>query len=253
MFLERVHGEQRWENQPVPKWFVDDLDVEEIRRTVTEAVRWQGLKHSLNLEPVDILRGLNLLHDDDILLRAAVVLFGKTDRIESSLPQCMLRVARFRGLDQMEFLDNRQFSGNVFTLLANAEHFLHEMLPIAGSFKQGVFEGVDEPLYPFLAIREALANAFCHRDYSITGSVGVAVYDDRLEVISPGPLHFGLTPEKLFVPHESRPWNPLIASTFYRCGIIERWGSGTLKMAEISKQSGLQPPAIEDDGMRIPV
>ena len=65
---------------------------------------------------------------------------------------------------------------------------------------------------------------------------------------SSGPLHFGLTPEKLFAPHESRPWNPLIASTFYRRGVIERWGSGTLKIAEQVSAAGLPPPEIEDDG-----
>lgn len=60
------------------------------------------------------------------------------------------------------------------------------------------------------ALREALANAFIHRDYaSAAGSVSVALYDDRLEIISPGELHFGLTPEILYQPHESKPWNPL--------------------------------------------
>ena len=120
----------------------------------------------------------------------------------------------FPGADQMEFLDNRQFNGNAFTLLANAERFLRDALPIAGRFEQDRFERIDEPLYPPLATREALANALCHRDYFIGGgSVGIAVYDDRLEFTSSGSLHFGLTPEKLFGPHESRPWNPLIART----------------------------------------
>ena len=73
-------------------------------------------------------------------------------------------------------------------------------------------------------IREALANAFVHRDYSIGGgSVGVVVYDDRLEIWPAGQLHFGLTPDILFGPHESKPWNPMIASVFYRRGIIETW------------------------------
>ena len=103
-------------------------------------------------------------------------------------------------------------------------------------------------------MREALANALCHRDYSIGGgSVGIAVYDDRLEVTSSGSLHFGLTPEKLFGPHESRPWNPLIARTFYRRGIIEEWGSGTLKMAELTSSAGLPVPEIEDDGGAVTV
>lgn len=248
MLFERVHSGQRWENQPATGWSVDDLDMEEIRRTVAEAVRRGRLEEPMSREPTDMLRGLGLLRDG-VLLRAAAVLFGNIERVKFDMPQCLLRVARFRGLDRMEFLDNRQFSGNAFTLLANAERFLHEMLPIAGRFEQDSLERIDEPLYPFLAIREALANAFCHRDYSIGGgSVGVAIYDDRLEVTSSGPLHFDLTPEKLFVQHESRPWNPLIARTFFRRGIIEEWGSGTLKMAKLVSRSGLPSPEIEDEG-----
>ena len=76
--------------------------------------------------------------------------------------------------------------------------------------------------------------------------MGVAVYDDRLEVTSTGRLPFGLTPAKLFEPHESLPWNPMIARTFYRRGIIEEWGSGTLKMAEETTAAGLPPLEIED-------
>ena len=253
MLFERMHSEQRWENQPAAGWSVDDLDVEEIRRTVAEAVRRGRLEEPVSGEPSDLLRGLGLLRDE-VLLRAAAVLFGRTERLEFEMPQCLVRVARFRGTDQMEFLDNRQFNGNAFTLLANAERFLRDSLPIAGRFEQDRFERIDEPLYPPLATREALANALCHRDYSIGGgSVGIAIYDDRLEVTSSGSLHFGLTPEKLFAPHESRPWNPLIARTFYRRGIIEEWGSGTLKMAEFTNSAGLPLPEIEDDGGAITV
>ena len=98
-------------------------------------------------------------------------------------------------------------------------------LPIAGRIVPGRVEREDTPLLPVEALREALANAFVHRDYAIGGgSVGVALYDDRLEIISIGDLHFGLTPEALFREHESKPWNPMIARTFYRRGIIETWG-----------------------------
>ena len=253
MLLERMHSDQRWENQPASEWTVDDLDVAEIRLTVEEAVRRGRLGEPVSSDPSDLLRGLGLLRDG-VLLRAAAVLFGSTERLEFEMPQCLLRVARFRGTDRMEFLDNRQFNGNAFTLLANAERFLRDTLPIAGRFEQGRFERIDEPLYPPLAIREALANALCHRDYSIGGgSVGIAVYDDRLEVTSSGSLHFGLTPDKLFVPHESRPWNPLIARTFYRRGIIEEWGSGTLRMADMASKAGLPVPEIDNDGGAVTV
>ena len=246
MLMERVHAEQRWETQPAEGWSVDDLNAAQIRRTVAEAVRLEQLEEPLSRDPTDLLRGLGLLRDG-VLLRAAAVLFGNTERLMFEMPQCLLRVARFRGIDKMDFLDNRQFNGNAFSLLASAERFLRDSIPVAGRFEPDRFERIDEPLYPPLATREALANALCHRDYSIGGgSIGVAIYADRLEITSSGSLHFGLTPENLFVPHESRPWNPLIARTFHRRGIIEEWGTGTLKMVDWVTSAGLPIPEIED-------
>ena len=248
MLFERMHSDRRWENQIADGWTIDDLDVAEIRNTVSEAVRIGRLDEPGSREPEDLLRGLGLIRDG-FLFRAATVLFGNVARLERDLPQCLLRVARFRGIGRSEFLDNRQFSGNAFTLLSHAERFLRDTLPIASSFESGRMARIDEPLYPPLATREALANALCHRDYaSGGGSIGLAVYDDRLEVTSVGGLHFGLTPDDLFQPHESRPWNPLIARTFYRRGIIEEWGSGTIKMAELATSAGLPCPEIEERG-----
>ncbi len=151
----------------------------------------------------------------------------RPDRVEFEMPQCKLRVARFRGIDRMEFSDNRQFYGNAFALLEKAEAFLRDTLPIAARFERDRFDRIDLPLYPPPATREAIANALCQRDYSIGGgAVGVAVYDDRLEVTSAGRLHFGLTPEKLFEPYESLPWDPMIAHTFYRPRGHRRMGPG---------------------------
>lgn len=248
MLLERLHGESRWENQAVERWSMADLDVAEITRTIEEAIRRGRAEDPGTRDPSELLRGLGLMRDNE-LLRAAVVLFGRAERLEADYPQCLLRVAKFRGTDRTEFLDNRQFHGNAFELLLRAERFLRESLPVAGRIAPGLFERVDDPLYPPVALREALANAFCHRDYSIGGgSVAVAIYDDRLEVTSSGNLHFGLTPEALFAPHESLPWNPLIARTLFRRGVIESWGRGTLKMAELMQQAGLPRPEIEDAG-----
>lgn len=248
MLLERLHDEHRWENEQAAGWTVGDLDAVEITRTLEEAVRRGRIEDPGTREPEEILRGLGLMKQG-ALLRAALVLFGRAERLAAEFPQCLLRVARFAGTDKTEFRDNRQFRGHAFELLLAAERFLREHVPVAGRVVPGRLDRVDEPLYPPLAVREALANAFCHRDYAIGGgSVGVAIYDDRLEVTSSGTLHFGLTPEALFGPHESLPWNPLIAGVFYRRGIIESWGRGTLKMAEVAVLAGLPRPEIEDSG-----
>ena len=98
ILLERMHGEQRWENQPAAGWTIKDLDVAEIRNTVAEAVRIGRLNKPDTREPEDLLRGLDLVHDG-VLVRAAAVLFGNSERLGFEMPQCLLRVARFRGVD----------------------------------------------------------------------------------------------------------------------------------------------------------
>ena len=246
--LERYHKSERWEKQEAEGWAIDDLDETEIRNTVAEAVRRKRLDEPEHRGVGDLLLGLGLVQGD-MVYRAAAVLFGKRQRLELDFPQCLLRVARFRGSDRSTSLDNRQFAGNAFELLRAGKRFLREWVPIAGRFDPNRFDRIDEPLYPALATREALANALCHRDYTVFGgSIGLAMYDDRLEITSPGPLHFGLTPEELFEPHRSRPWNPWIARTFYRRGIIETWGTGTIRMAETAVAAGLPRPEIEEQG-----
>lgn len=248
ILLERLHGDQRWENQPATGWTLDDLDVAEITKTLEESIRRGRADDPGTRDPAEMLSGFGLMKDGQIL-RAAAVLFGRAERIETELPQGLLRVARFRGKDKTEFLDNRQFHGNAFDLLLKAERFLRENLPVAGRIQPNVFERIDDPLYPPVALREALANAFCHRDYSIGGgSISLGVFDDRLEITSTGTLHFGLTPEALYLPHESLPWNPLIARVFYRRGIIEAWGRGTIRMGELTVRAGLASPEILEAG-----
>ena len=243
---EELHAVQRWENQPAEGWEAARLDARELELTLEESIRRGRIEDPGTRQPLEILRGLGLLVEGDRLSRAAVVLFCTQETPLPDFPQLLLKVARFKGATRDEFLDNRQFHGNAFALMRKAERFLIESLPVAGRIVPGRMERVDTPLLPMEALREALANAFVHRDYAIGGgSVGVALYDDRLEIVSIGDLHFGLTPEALLREHESRPWNPMIAHAFYRRGIIETWGRGTLKIARAMGDAGLEPPSLE--------
>jgi ATP-dependent DNA helicase RecG len=246
ILLEQLHSTVRWESEPATGWTIADLDTTEIVRTLEEAIRRGRADDPGTRDPNDILRGLGLIKDGQIL-RAAIVLFAMPERLLPDFPQCLLRIARFRGADKTEFLDNRQFHGNAFDLLRRADRFLRDHLPVAGRIVPNLFERIDDPLYPPLALREAVANALCHRDYAIGGgSIGLAIYDDRLEITSSGALHFGLTVDDLYRPHESLLWNPLIAGVFYRRGIIEAWGRGTLKMTELTEQAGLPRPEFQE-------
>jgi ATP-dependent DNA helicase RecG len=243
--LERSHATNRWENRPAEGVTFDELDRAEVTRTVDEAIRRSRMEDPGTRNIREVLVGFRLICEDR-LLNAAVVLFAKGSKLLPSYPQCVLKMARFKGRDKTEFLDNRQEYGNAFDLLVRSQRFLRDHLPVAGRVVPGLFERVDDPLYPPEALREALANALCHRDYAAGGgSVSLAIYDDRLEIASTGPLPFGQTPQDLMKPHPSRPWNPLIASVFHRRGIIESWGRGTLRMAELTQRAGLVAPEID--------
>jgi ATP-dependent DNA helicase RecG len=199
----------------------------------------------MNVE--EILNRLGLRHDGE-LLNAAVVLFGTS--FLPHYPQCQLRLARFRGKDKSEFLDQQQLEGHAFLLLEEAMTFLRRHLPVAGRIQAGIFERQDEPLFPPPALREALVNAFCHRDYGIPGgAVSLAVYDDRLEIWSDGALPAGIRVEDLKQEHPSKPRNPIIARIFYLRGLVERWGRGTQKIVELCVQAGHpEPEFLEQSG-----
>ena len=250
ILLERVHREGvRWENRPAEGWSLDELDAERISHAIDLAKQRRQLNVPDSRSPANLLRGLGL-YSEGVLRQSAVVLFGRAEPIADRMPQCLLRAARFRGTDRTEFLDNRKFQGNAFDLFEHARRFLNETIPVAGKIVPGSMTREDKPLYPPDATREALVNALCHRDYSIAGgSIHVAVYDDRLEVTSTGPLPFGLTPEVLLesdVPI-SKPWNPDIAEVFVRCGFSERWGRGASQMAKLVVDTGLPRPQILDE------
>ena len=244
--VESLHTTDRWEMKPAVGCTIATLDTRELVVTIEEAIRRGRMEDPGTRDPMGLLRGLGLLVHGDQISRAAVALFCMDDHAIPEFPQFNLRVARFKGVTRDEFLDNRQYAGNAFALMRRAERFLIDWMPVAGKIVPGQMARIDTPALPVEAVREALANAFIHRDYaSPAGSVSVALYDDRLEVISPGELHFGLTPEMLYLPHESKPWNPWIAKVFYRRGLIETWGRGTLKIAVLMQEAGLAAPTLK--------
>jgi ATP-dependent DNA helicase RecG len=251
--VENRDPRRRWEARPTSDIGVGDLDASEITRTISAAIDRGRMEEPGTRDAEDLLRGLGLLRNDR-LLNAAVVLFGEDHLFMPDYPQCLLRMARFRGTTKSEFEDNRQVRGNAFNLFEQAQRFLREHLPIASEVRPHEIEREDTPLYPMEALREALANALCHRDYGLQGgSIGVAIYDDRLEITNTGTLPPGITIEELTEPHTSQIRNDLIADTFYRRGIIEQWGRGTVKMVELTEEAGLVPPEFEERGGEIVV
>ena len=96
--------------------------------------------------------------------------------------------------------------------------------------------------FPIEAVREAIVNAVCHRDYTDEGSVQVMLFRDRLEVLNPGTLPRGWTAANLLHTHDSKPHNGILATAMQWAGYVEKSGYGTEDIVRKCRAWGLQEP-----------
>ncbi len=117
----------------------------------------------------------------------------------------------------------------------------------------GAIRRTDRWNLPPVAVREAVVNAVAHADYRQRGApIRIAIFDDRLEVESPGLLQFGLTVEDIRR-GVSKLRNRVIGRVFNSLGLIEQWGSGIQRMTAACREAGLPPPGLEEIGTRFRV
>lgn len=226
LLLARNLNPSSWESQLAVDFSLDKLDHQEIRNTFEDILRNRRLETSVESESTaDILKRLRLFENNQ-LTHAAVVLFAK--EIPANYMQCVIRMAKFRGIEKGNFIDSKHVFGNAFQILRAAEMFITKHAVVASHFEKSNLARVDEPEYPFQATREALINAISHRDYaSPGGSITLTLFDDRLEIANTGLLPAVITLTDLKKPHISHPRNPLITNVFFRRGFIEAMGIGT--------------------------
>lgn len=124
-------------------------------------------------------------------------------------------------------------------------HFKH--LSLSGEIKGLVRE--EQLEIPVEALREALINALCHRQYEKYNlTIGIAIYDDRVEIENPGVLPPQLTPETIMMSHVSYPYNPIIADILYKTTFLEKWGSGIGRIMDACHNHGVPNPSWKVDG-----
>jgi len=138
--------------------------------------------------------------------------------------------ARFKGTGSEEFIDQKSIKTNIVTQAEEAYNFVLRHIN-KGAVIQGVYT-ISRWEYPVKAIREVIRNAVVHRDYSLTGKdIKVAVYDDMVEITSPGLLppsiDYGAMDSR-----QSDAKNKIIAPVFKLLGIIDQWGNGLKLIAD---------------------
>lgn len=160
-------------------------------------------------------------------------------------PDAAVQCAVFKGTSRNIFITRKEFAGCIDEEIESAYAFVLEHINLGaridGLARQDIYE------LPIRTIREMITNAVCHRSYLCPGKVQVALFDDRLEVTSPGMLDKDLTIEKMKA-GISKIRNGAIAKIFAYMNMVEIWGTGIPKMFEEAKDYGLCEPELLDMG-----
>lgn len=245
LLLDRMHKTRRWENLPAIETELKDIDKQEVFRIIKIAESLGRFSEPVGRSAIDVLKRLELASRDGRIYQGAVVLFGK--KFTPFYMQCELKMARFKGKDKTEFLDQKNVRGPAVKLLEEAEIFCQRHFPLPAKILPTQMQRVERPLIPPEAMREILVNAIIHRDYSIEGgSISLAIFDDRVEIWNPGRFLEGITPAALSKKHPSVKRNPNIADVFHRIGLIENWGRGTNRVIELCKTHKIPLPKFEE-------
>ena len=174
---------------------------------------------------------------------AYILLSGKENWEVSRKIQCGV----FKGETRSIFVDKREFEGSIITQLEKAYKYVLEKINLSSDIV-GIYR-VDKYEIPPKSIRELIANAIIHRSYLEQNDIQVALYDNRLEITSPGMLLSGVNVKRMKEGY-SKLRNRAIASVFAYINIIEKWGSGIPRIMNEMREYGLQEPefiAFEND------
>ncbi|OGF44726.1 MAG: transcriptional regulator [Candidatus Firestonebacteria bacterium RIFOXYD2_FULL_39_29] len=178
-----------------------------------------------------VLAKLDLIRNGR-LLKAAEPLFCNKNSFE-------VQAAVFAGVDKITFLDINKITGNLFDILEKSEAYVREH--INWGVKFGKLEREEIPEIPVKAIREALVNSLCHRDYSVPKGNEIAIFKNRVEIYNPGGFPDELSPKDYILGKErSILRNPLIAEVFYKAKEIEKWGSGIKRIYDECKVNNVK-------------
>ena len=240
-----LEGQNRYfDNEPCEYLEINEDDIKDLcdkmKKIAIENTWNDEEKAAIRDVTKNILITWGILKEDNgkiIPTNAYALLTGKM-QIQPTI-QC----AVFKGKTRAYFVDRREFSGPIQDQVQLAFQYVLEKInmgmQIKGIYRQDVYE------LPINSVRELIANAVAHRNYLEPGNIQVAIFDDRLEVTSPGMLLNTVSIKKMIEGY-SRLRNPAIANAFAYMKIIEKWGTGIPRILRECKEYGLKKPELID-------
>lgn len=228
-------GAQDYSTLPLRGVTIDDLEAAEIDR-MRKLASAGGDETLSELSDRDLLTALGLIAHDGALRVGAVLLFGGSSLIERHIPTHEIALQVLEGTEiRVNRIERVPLLRAMETLNAGTAPYNPEVEVQVGLFRLGV------PRFGEIALRELLANALVHRDYTQRGPVSVQIDDQALTVSNPGGFPSGINISNFLVA-PPRPRNPLLADAFKRAGLVERTGRGVNRIFESQLTIGRPAP-----------
>lgn len=228
-------GAQDYSALPVATVRLEELDRSEIDRMRRLAASG-GDKSLASLSDSDLLMALRLITHEGSLTVGAILLFGGPELLERHVPTHETALQVLEGTEiRLNQIERLPLLRSMETMTTGIAAYNPEAEVQIGLIRLGV------PRFADVAIRELLANALVHRDYTLPGPVSVQIDDQALTISNPGGFPAGITTSNLLVA-PPRPRNPLLADAFKRAGLVERTGRGVNRIFESQLSIGRPSP-----------
>ncbi len=223
-----------------------DVDDAKVRDYLARAREAKKISVPKDADAAWLLTKLGMIVPDGRLTNAGVLFFAKHPQqaIDISVVKCL----QYWGTHVERPIPSYQtYEDGVIGMIESALAFVMGRIDrtIGIPDERGLAAAQDE--LPRMAVREAIVNAVCHRDYESNGAVQVMLFRDRLEIMNPGTLPRGWTAETLLTTHESVARNKVIAKALDWAGYVERSGHGTEFIIEKCEAQGLATPQYKPD------
>ena len=231
---------QTWDQLSVVSAKNHDIDEQKIQWYLTRREASRNVAQPQNMAVPDLLRNIDCISEEETLNHAGILFFGKHP--QRFFHNAQLRVVRFKGTSVTHpVIDRLDCSGTLWEIVNATEEFIRKNIRLLSFRTSKSFQRDDKFEYPLDALREAIINGLIHRNYQEPADVRVFIFDNRVEIISPGTFPEGVSPDKPM----HKPVNPILTQLMYDVGFIEKYGSGIKMMQRLCKEWENTEPRYE--------
>lgn len=247
LILEKHKEKFQFDKQACEEAKLKDLDQRKIKTYLKLRQKNRNVSPEIKMPLNQFLSNLKAISDKKPT-NAGILFFGKKPL--HFISQAQLRLVRIKGIKIYgNILDRLDCDGTLWEMVDQAEDFLRKSIRLLGFRTEESFRREDRFEYPIRALREAIINGLIHRDYFSLADVRVFIFDDRVEIVSPGPFPQGVSPKK----PEHKPVNKILSSLMYDIGYIEKYGSGIYLENELCLKNKNPKPVYEIDPVQTKV